>query len=52
MFIFMLFIYLCDFTEEINIFSPLGVPVKVTNVKEGKSKDSPLDIFSYLNEVG
>uniref|UniRef100_A0A3Q3M3B5 Argininosuccinate synthase n=2 Tax=Mastacembelus armatus TaxID=205130 RepID=A0A3Q3M3B5_9TELE len=29
-----------------------GVPVKVTNVKEGKSKDSPLDIFSYLNEIG
>ncbi|XP_068430388.1 argininosuccinate synthase [Clinocottus analis] len=29
-----------------------GVPVKVTHVKEGKSKDSPLDIFSYLNEIG
>ncbi|XP_040915761.1 argininosuccinate synthase [Toxotes jaculatrix] len=29
-----------------------GVPIKVTNVKEGKSKDSPLDIFSYLNEIG
>ncbi|XP_031716065.1 argininosuccinate synthase [Anarrhichthys ocellatus] len=29
-----------------------GLPVKVTNVKEGKSKDSPLDIFSYLNEIG
>ncbi|XP_068608893.1 argininosuccinate synthase [Brachionichthys hirsutus] len=29
-----------------------GVPVKVTNVKEGTSKASPLDIFSYLNKVG
>ncbi|KAI9524612.1 Adenylosuccinate synthetase [Dissostichus eleginoides] len=29
-----------------------GVPVKVTNVKESTSKDSPLDIFSYLNEIG
>uniref|UniRef100_A0A7N6FDT2 Argininosuccinate synthase n=1 Tax=Anabas testudineus TaxID=64144 RepID=A0A7N6FDT2_ANATE len=30
----------------------IGVPVKVTNVKEGISKDSPLDIFTYLNEIG
>ncbi|XP_044031030.1 argininosuccinate synthase isoform X1 [Siniperca chuatsi] len=29
-----------------------GVPVTVTNVKEGTSKDSPLDIYSYLNEIG
>uniref|UniRef100_A0A8C6PHA8 Argininosuccinate synthase n=1 Tax=Nothobranchius furzeri TaxID=105023 RepID=A0A8C6PHA8_NOTFU len=29
-----------------------GVPVKVINVKEGKSKDTPLEIFSYLNEIG
>ncbi|CAL8320093.1 unnamed protein product [Lota lota] len=29
-----------------------GVPIKVTNVKEGKAKDSPLEIFSYLNEIG
>ncbi|KAM4528241.1 argininosuccinate synthase-like [Odontesthes bonariensis] len=29
-----------------------GVPVKVINEKEGKSKDTPLDIFSYLNEIG
>ncbi|XP_068191209.1 argininosuccinate synthase [Antennarius striatus] len=29
-----------------------GVPVKVTNKKDGTSKVSPLDIFSYLNEVG
>ncbi|KAK0140777.1 Argininosuccinate synthase [Merluccius polli] len=29
-----------------------GVPIKVTNVKEGKSKDTPLEIFCYLNEIG
>uniref|UniRef100_A0A673ZD31 Argininosuccinate synthase n=1 Tax=Salmo trutta TaxID=8032 RepID=A0A673ZD31_SALTR len=29
-----------------------GVPIKVTHIKEGKSKDTPLDIFSYLNEIG
>ncbi|XP_030598458.1 argininosuccinate synthase [Archocentrus centrarchus] len=29
-----------------------GVPVKVTNVKKGNSRNSPLDIFSYLNEIG
>lgn len=29
-----------------------GVPVKITNVKEGKSKNTPLDIFLYLNEIG
>ncbi|KAM4533094.1 argininosuccinate synthase isoform 1-T1 [Fundulus diaphanus] len=29
-----------------------GVPVRVVHVKEGKSKDTPLDIFSYLNEIG
>lgn len=30
----------------------LGVPVRVMHVKEGKSKETPLDIFSYLNEIG
>ncbi|KAM4634650.1 argininosuccinate synthase [Polymixia lowei] len=29
-----------------------GVPIRVTNIKEGKSKDTSLDIFSYLNEIG
>ncbi|XP_052316631.1 argininosuccinate synthase-like [Oncorhynchus keta] len=29
-----------------------GVPIKVTHFKEGKSKDTPLDLFSYLNEMG
>uniref|UniRef100_A0A8D3CY88 Argininosuccinate synthase n=1 Tax=Scophthalmus maximus TaxID=52904 RepID=A0A8D3CY88_SCOMX len=29
-----------------------GVPVKVTNVNEGTSKDIPLEIFSLLNEIG
>ncbi|XP_042365285.1 argininosuccinate synthase [Plectropomus leopardus] len=29
-----------------------GVPVKVTNLNDGNSKNSPLNIFSYLNEIG
>ncbi|KAI5615723.1 argininosuccinate synthase, partial [Silurus asotus] len=29
-----------------------GVPVKVRHLKEGTSKDTPLEIFNYLNEVG
>ncbi|CAF88902.1 unnamed protein product, partial [Tetraodon nigroviridis] len=29
-----------------------GVPIKVTNVTQGVSKSSPLEIFSYLNDVG
>lgn len=40
------------FSRIIIIFSPVGVPVKVTNFKEGITKDSALDIFLYLNDVG
>ncbi|XP_037121628.1 argininosuccinate synthase [Syngnathus acus] len=29
-----------------------GVPVKVVSVKQGISKDTPLDIFLFLNEIG
>lgn len=29
-----------------------GVPVKVINIKEGKSVDSPLEMFQYLNTIG
>lgn len=29
-----------------------GVPFKVSNMKEGTSKDSPLDIYLYLNDIG
>uniref|UniRef100_A0A3B3DB27 argininosuccinate synthase n=1 Tax=Oryzias melastigma TaxID=30732 RepID=A0A3B3DB27_ORYME len=29
-----------------------GVPVKVTNETNGTSKNAPLEIFSYLNEIG
>uniref|UniRef100_A0A8C1Z700 Argininosuccinate synthase n=1 Tax=Cyprinus carpio TaxID=7962 RepID=A0A8C1Z700_CYPCA len=29
-----------------------GVPVRVTHVKEGTSKDTPLELFCYLNEIG
>uniref|UniRef100_A0AAY4BGB3 Argininosuccinate synthase n=1 Tax=Denticeps clupeoides TaxID=299321 RepID=A0AAY4BGB3_9TELE len=29
-----------------------GVPVRVTHLKDGRSEDTPLDIFSFLNEIG
>lgn len=29
-----------------------GVPVRVTHVKEGQSKHTSLEIFTYLNEIG
>lgn len=29
-----------------------GVPIKVTNIKDSTFKDSPLEIFSYLNLIG
>jgi len=29
-----------------------GVPVKVTNKKDGNSQDKPLEIFRYLNDIG
>lgn len=29
-----------------------GVPVKVTNMNDGISKNTALDVFSYLNEIG
>lgn len=29
-----------------------GVPVRVTHLKEGRSEDTPLQIFSFLNEIG
>uniref|UniRef100_W5KLM0 Argininosuccinate synthase n=1 Tax=Astyanax mexicanus TaxID=7994 RepID=W5KLM0_ASTMX len=38
--------------DELEIEFKKGVPVKVTHLKEGKTKDTPLDIFCYLNEVG
>uniref|UniRef100_A0A3B4CA52 Argininosuccinate synthase n=1 Tax=Pygocentrus nattereri TaxID=42514 RepID=A0A3B4CA52_PYGNA len=34
------------------LFPPTGVPVMVTHLKEGTTKTTPLDIFSYLNELG
>lgn len=33
-------------------FISAGVPVKVTNMNDGISKNTALDIFSYLNEIG
>lgn len=41
-----------DTPDVLEITFKNGVPVKVTNAKENKSKDKPLDIFSYLNEIG
>ncbi|KAJ7987304.1 hypothetical protein DPEC_G00337340 [Dallia pectoralis] len=29
-----------------------GVPIRVIHVTSGQSKETPLDIFSYLNEIG
>lgn len=40
------------FIDYIPCFFVLGVPIKVTNVTQGISKSSPLEIFSYLNDVG
>lgn len=34
------------------MFYITGVPIKVVNVKQGTSKNSSLDIFSYLNLIG
>lgn len=34
------------------MFDITGVPVKVVDVKQGTSKSSALDIFSYLNLIG
>uniref|UniRef100_A0A671YSJ6 Argininosuccinate synthase n=1 Tax=Sparus aurata TaxID=8175 RepID=A0A671YSJ6_SPAAU len=38
--------------DDLEIEFKNGVPVKVINEQEGMSKDSPLDIFSYLNDIG
>ncbi|MBN3319426.1 ASSY synthase, partial [Atractosteus spatula] len=41
-----------DSPDVLEIEFAKGVPVKVTNVKEGKCVDSALQIFMYLNEIG
>lgn len=38
--------------DELEIEFKKGVPVKVVNKKQGVTKDKPLDIFVYLNEIG
>ena len=35
----------------ITLLSP-GVPTQVTHLKDGTSKNTPLEIFSYLNQIG
>uniref|UniRef100_A0A6Q2ZQT2 Argininosuccinate synthase n=1 Tax=Esox lucius TaxID=8010 RepID=A0A6Q2ZQT2_ESOLU len=42
----------CESPDVLEIHFTKGVPVKVINVKDGQSKDTPLGIFSYLNEIG
>ncbi len=29
-----------------------GIPIKVVNLKDGTEKDKPLELFTYLNEIG
>ncbi|XP_006640802.2 argininosuccinate synthase [Lepisosteus oculatus] len=41
-----------DSPDVLEIEFAKGVPVKVTNVKEGKCVNSALQIFMYLNEIG
>ncbi|KAK1155519.1 argininosuccinate synthase-like [Acipenser oxyrinchus oxyrinchus] len=41
-----------DTPDVLEIEFSKGVPVKVINVKEGKSVDSPLEMFQYLNTIG
>ncbi|XP_024918496.1 argininosuccinate synthase [Cynoglossus semilaevis] len=38
--------------DQLEIEFKNGVPVRVTNMKEAVSKDSPLEIFSLLNQIG
>lgn len=41
-----------DFETEIEIHFKDGLPVKVVNISNGTTKIGPLDIFTYLNELG
>jgi len=41
-----------DEETEIEIEFLHGNPFKVTNLKDGTEKESPLELFTYLNEVG
>jgi len=38
--------------DELEIEFKNGVPIKVINMKENKTKDTPLELFTYLNEIG
>ncbi|CAM9236295.1 unnamed protein product [Sphacelaria rigidula] len=40
-----------DTPEELKIDFANGIPVKVTNKTDGTVKDTPLELFCYLNEV-
>lgn len=41
-----------DKAESLTIEYANGVPTKITNNTDGTVKDTPLDIYMYLNEVG
>lgn len=41
-----------DRETEIEIEFKKGAPVKVKNLKDGTTKDTPLGLFAYLNELG
>ncbi|MBF0442068.1 MAG: argininosuccinate synthase [Oligoflexales bacterium] len=41
-----------DRAEYISITFKDGVPVKIENQDTGETKDSPLSLFNYLNEIG
>ncbi|XP_065828924.1 argininosuccinate synthase-like [Oscarella lobularis] len=41
-----------DKPENIEIEFKNGIPVKVSNLDDGTTKEKPLDLFLYLNEVG
>lgn len=41
-----------DFPEILEIHFIKGIPVKVVNIENGITKERPLDIFLYLNQIG
>jgi len=41
-----------DTPESIAIHFKDGIPVKVENLEDGETREGPLDLFQYLNELG
>ena len=44
--------YCLNLFINLHILSPLGVPIRVQNLKDGTVHDKPLDIYLYLNKMG